>query len=174
MSLNSKFLLTVLGLTLAAVAPQVSAATTTADFNVKIEIVSSCEITSSGIADLDFGKHGFSATNVIGATDLRVTCTKGSPYSIALNAGSNPETPGDVTTRRMIGVDTANTADFVAYNLYQDASRSTVWGDGTSGTALSSQTGTGAEVTHTIYGRVPTTNHTVGNYLDTVTATVTF
>ncbi|QPT40504.1 spore coat protein U domain-containing protein [Oligella ureolytica] len=49
-----------------------------------------------------------------------------------------------------------------------------MWGDGSSGTVLASQTGTGSEVTHTIYGRVLNTNHTVGNYLDTVTATVTF
>lgn len=170
MSFNRKFLLTALGLTLAAVAPQASAGTATGQFDVKIQIVASCEITSSSIADLNFGQQGFSATNVMGETELKVTCTKGSPYSIALNAGSNAKDD----TRRMKGTGPTNTEDFVAYNLYQDSDRTTVWGDGTSGTVLSSQTGTGTEVTHTIFGRVPTTNHIVGHYSDTVTATVTF
>lgn len=174
MGLNRKVLLTALGLTLAAVAPQASAETTTEQFDVKIQIVASCEITSSGIADLDFGPQGFSATNVDHTTDLKVTCTNGSPYSIALDAGANPRTSGDVSTRRMKGIETLNADDYVAYNLYQEAARTTVWGDGSSGTVLASQTGTGSEVTHTIYGRVPTTNHTVGNYKDTITATVSF
>ena len=39
----------------------------------------------------------------------------------------------------------------LAYNLYREASRSIIWGDGTGGSAVGS--GTGA--THTVYGRIP-------------------
>ncbi len=118
MSFNRKFLLTALGLTLAAVAPQASADEIANQFDVTIQIVDSCAISSRGLAPLDFGMHGFSAKNVDSTTNLNVACTKGSSYSIALNAGENAETANDVGTRRMKGVDTLNANDYVAYNLY--------------------------------------------------------
>lgn len=172
--MNKKFLLTALCVSMGFAAPQAMAQqSVTTDFNVLIEIVASCEISTGGVADIDFGQQGIFESNLDRTTELKVTCTKGSDYSIALNDGRNASTGGDVNTRRMIGVDTLNTSDFVSYNLYSDTGRSTVWGN-TIGSNLVTATGTGQEETHTIYGRVPTTNHTVGKYRDTVTATVTF
>jgi spore coat protein U-like protein len=63
------------------------------------------------------------------------------------------------------------------YNLYRDATRLVVWGDGTGGT---SQYGpvtppSGANVVVTIYGRVPALqNAPVGTYTDTITATILY
>ena len=68
-------------------------------------------------------------------------------------------------------------ADQLQYNLYLDPSRSTVWGDGSSGT---SQYGPiappdASSVLLNIYGRVPERqNVRAGSYADTVVVTIVF
>jgi spore coat protein U-like protein len=68
-------------------------------------------------------------------------------------------------------------SDSMLNNLYLDASRVTVWGDGTGG---SSRYGPvtpplGSPVTVTIYGRIPALqNIRAGSYRDTITATLNF
>jgi spore coat protein U-like protein len=63
------------------------------------------------------------------------------------------------------------------YNLYQDAARTSIWGDGTGG---SSHYGpvippSNTNVTITIYSRIPARqNARVGSYADTITATINF
>jgi spore coat protein U-like protein len=65
----------------------------------------------------------------------------------------------------------------VDYNLYLDASRVSVWGDGTGG---SSRYGpaippNNMTITVTIYGRMPARqNARVGSYTDSITATINF
>ena len=50
-------------------------------------------------------------------------------------------------------------AEALQYNLYQDASRSLIWGDGTGGTSIYSATVTVLQIstiiTVTVYGRIP-------------------
>ena len=138
---------------------------------MKIEIVASCEIGTGTPQELNFGTHDMFKENVLASTELSVRCTKGSEYKIALNAGAHAE-GGDYTKRRMKGVSDLNSSDYVSYNLYIDESRSTVWGD--VATSMVTKTGTGEEEKIKIYGQVPSTNFTVGNYKDTITATVTF
>ncbi len=56
-----------------------------------------------------------------------------------------------------------------------DASRSTVWGDGSSSTQTHGGTGTGSNQSVTIYGRVAALTGVVpGSYADTVTVTVSY
>jgi spore coat protein U-like protein len=63
------------------------------------------------------------------------------------------------------------------YNLFLDANRTTIWGDGTGG---SSRYGPImppllTQVTVTVYGRIPARqNVRVGPYTDTITATINF
>ena len=65
----------------------------------------------------------------------------------------------------------------LSYNLYLDAARVAVWGDGTGG---SSHYGPVvpplvSPVTVTVYGRIPAgQNVSVGAYTDTITATINF
>ena len=67
--------------------------------------------------------------------------------------------------------------DSLRYNLYRDATRILIWGNGTSG---SSRFGPvlpilGIPQTLTIYGRIPARQASpVGTYTDTVTATINF
>lgn len=153
------------------------AATESAQFDVTISITPSCNISTdgNGVSPLAFGSHDSFQTQVSGQTNLVVTCTKGAAYDLGLDAGQYASTAADVNTRRMQGISTApdNQTDYVPYQLFMDSAYADVWGD-TIDTNTKPGTGTGAQETHVIYGRVPSTNYTVGDYRDTVTATVTF
>ncbi|HEY2187876.1 MAG TPA: spore coat protein U domain-containing protein [Caldimonas sp.] len=80
--------------------------------------------------------HAFGAYDTInakpGTSAITVTCTHtNSPavrfnYSIALSIG-----PGSYAGRQMVG-----TGDTLVYNLYTSVAHTTVWGDGTSGSAV--------------------------------------
>jgi len=61
------------------------------------------------------------------------------------------------------------------YNLYTDAGRTTVWGDGTASSVTAAGTGSGAQQSLTVYGRIPASQSVpAGSYSDTVTATINF
>ena len=76
-------------------------------------------------------------------------------------------------TRRMV-----NGTDQLFYNLYRDAARTVIWGDGTGGTQAfipRNPQGNNQDLTVPIFGRIPALqNVSVGNYADTITATLTF
>lgn len=90
-------------------------------------------------------------------------------YSIALSAGQS----GVVTAREM-----RSGGNALSYQVYQDALRSTVWGEGANahsgGLLLSILIPVSAQ--HTLYGRIPALQTTVrgGNYSDTLILTVTY
>lgn len=65
----------------------------------------------------------------------------------------------------------------LAYNLFQDASRTTVWGDGTGGAQFyyGGNPPNTVDVTLTIFGRIPPSQDiTAGAYSDNVTVMVLF
>lgn len=67
--------------------------------------------------------------------------------------------------------------DTIDYNLYLDASRTTVWGDGTGGTGHYQlvEPPEGTPVAVTVYGRIPALQmSSAGTYTDTIVATVIF
>lgn len=101
-----------------AFAPSALAATADATFQVSINITSTCSVAAQ---DLDFGSHPSTATNVNADGELEITCTPGTDYTVALDAGANGG--GDVNSRRM-----TNGTGFVPYQLYSDPGRTTVWG----------------------------------------------
>lgn len=101
-----------------------------------------------------------------------MTCTNTTPYNIGLDAGTT--TGSTVANRLMAGTATGNTATTVAFQLYRDAGRSTIWGN-TQDTDTVGGTGTGAAQTLTVYGQVPPqTTPRADTYQTTVTATVYF
>jgi len=94
---------------------------------------------------------------------VTVSCDAIATYSLAINAGGS----GSFSRAMSFG------ADQLAYNLFTDATRAVVWGDGTGATARVNQLGTGA--THVVYGRIPARqNVRAGTYLDTLIVTVEF
>jgi spore coat protein U-like protein len=143
-------------------------ASTTGSLDVQMTIVADCHVTAGTV--LKFGSQGALVADVDDQADLSITCTPGTNYSVGLDAGANPGTPGDIDTRRMKN----GTSNFAEYQLYSVGDRSTAWGD-TDGVNTLSATGTGAAQAFTVYGRVPAqTTPPAGIYQDTVTVTMTF
>ncbi|MGA9853151.1 MAG: spore coat U domain-containing protein [Gammaproteobacteria bacterium] len=134
-----------------------------------------CTITSTAIS---FGNYDpLSSTSLTGTGTLGFSCTKASltgvdktvTFVIALSTGS-----GSYGTRIM-----NNGAYSLDYNLYTDTTYTSVWGDGTAGTAEYSstyaKTQAPAVVTVYVYGLIPAQQNAVpGSYTDSITATVTF
>ena len=71
-----------------------------------------------------------------------------------------------------------NGSESLSYNLYLDAARTTIWGDGTGGTQTffnHNPQGNNRDIVIPIYGRVPAGQDVgAGTYTNTVTATVQF
>ncbi|TPG60900.1 Csu type fimbrial protein [Ewingella americana] len=125
---------------------------------------------STTFGTINFGNYA-STTSVINATSaqlagsIRVNCVNGLSYKILMDGGSS----GSVSSRSM--ANTTNATLKVLYNLYTNATRSTLW-DNTTGL---SDVGNGADQWHTVYGRVPSqTTPAAGVYQDTVNVTVSW
>ena len=104
------------------------------------------------------GSFTYLCTGVGGSDTITINLSRGSASTFA--------------PRQMLRLGTALT-----YNLYTDASRSTVWGDGTGGTShygpVTPPEGTG--VTVQVYGRLFAGQSVpAGSYGDTVVVTVLF
>jgi spore coat protein U-like protein len=68
-------------------------------------------------------------------------------------------------------------AEVLGYNLYRNAARTNIWGDGTSGTAVYTRANppNNSNVNVTVYGRVPAGQDvSAGTFSDTVTAVINF
>jgi spore coat protein U-like protein len=122
-----------------------------------------CTVSTTG---LNFGTYDvFSTLNDDITATITVNCTNNAAYSIGLSSGSGTFASRTLTTLGSV----------LAYNLYLDSTRLTIWGDGTGGTGTFSGMGTGSDVGTTVYGRIPAgQNVAVGTYSDLITVTVTF
>jgi len=155
----------------AAVAAGVAhAATTTTTFAVTATVLSTCSATAATLAFPNYTPGGGSQ---IGNTTISVKCTKNTPFTVALDAGS---TTGDTFAQRLMG----SGANTLQYNLFTSAGLATVFGDGTGGTAMVPGTGLGVATANSVqvFGQVPdsATNQAAiaGSYSDTITVTVTY
>src|ERR1700754_307238 len=117
-------------------------------------------------SDLNFGSvSGLLRTNTDQTSLVRMTCTNRAAYQVGLDNGKNAS--GSV--RRM-----SSGLGFVTYELYRDSQRTLRWGN-TLDTDTRTGTGSGAEQTLTVYGRVPAQPAArAGDYSDIVTVTVTY
>lgn len=127
----------------------------------------SCNVSATPVS---FGSYNvFNATPLDATGTITVQCTGGIQsvsYNIKLSTGLS----GSYAPRQM-----ANGANRLNYNLYTDATRLPVWGNGSAGTLFVSNSTGGVTVNHTVYGRVPALqNVAVGNYSDNITVTLTF
>jgi spore coat protein U-like protein len=159
------------GLALACLARHADAATpVTATFPVTATITSSCTVSGSS---LNFGSaiDPLSVSTPLDATStLTVTCSSTTPYTVSLSAGANAGGASNFASRTM-----KSGSDTLAYQLYLDSGRSTVWGDGTASSSAKNGTGTGSAQSLTVYGRLPSLANVVpGAYTDTVTVTISY
>lgn len=138
-------------------------------FAVTANVAKSCMVTAD---TLDFGSvDGFaSSTNIDATTTIRVTCSKPTPYTVALVPLNISSTTG---SSAMKGLSAGNT-DTVPYRLYRNAGRDQPWGSEV-GTNTLAGTGDGLTQSLTVYGRVPgLPNVQPDNYRDTVTVNVAY
>jgi spore coat protein U-like protein len=143
------------------------AQSSSANLAVTAEVRKNCIITTTPVA---FGKYDPVAANATSPLDgtgtIVVTCTKGAGTTIALNFGSNAQG----TTRRM-----QSGLDYLTYEIYKDAARTQTWGNSFGSDLNIPIAPSTAPRTYTAYGRIqPAQNVSVGNYADTVVATVNF
>lgn len=146
------------------------AATDTANFQVRLVITESCDIHTSAPTDVDFGTtpRVAAAVALTATGSLTVNCSPNTAYAIGLNGGNNASATPAAGERMMKGA----LGGFVPYDLYQDGAANVFWGN-TAGSWLTG-TGTGANQTHPVHGRLTNVNFVADTYVDTVTATVTY
>ncbi len=131
-------------------------------FFVNGHVPGTCTLSTGNLA---FGTYTGAQSDA--TATVTVNCTNTAPYSVALGAGSN----ANGTTRRMTGP----ASQYLNYALYSDNGRSTTWGDGTSYGATVTGTGSGANQSLTVYGRVTASQTpTPGSYSDTVVVTLQY
>ena len=138
-----------------------------------------CSVTASGVA---FGTYDPSLGTADDSTgSIVVSCTYAGPggsdtanYTVRLSTG----TSGSFVPRKL-----SAGASQLNYNLFRDAARTQVWGNGTSGSFLVPGTmrvgpGQGNSTrtnTHDIFGRVPAQQDAaIGAYTDTIQVTVAY
>lgn len=131
----------------------------TQTFEVKLTINESCEFNSA--TNIDFGSLDRSTdANKLATGTLTATCTIGTPYKVVLDSQRKMTHANDSTS-------------FINYDLFQDPSTQTIWGD-TEDAALV-KTGTGGVDSLTVHAKLKgNTNVKAGVYTDTVTAKILY
>lgn len=155
-----------LGLGLGALSGPAWAGTATDNLGVSASVAANCTITTTPVA---FGAYDPVTTNKTANLDAQgtivVSCTEGSTVTVGLGPGGNFS-----GTRQMI-----SGSDLLAYELYQESSRTTLWTTAITPVGITSPSPGIADQTAIVYGRIPGAQDAkVGPYTDTVVATVNF
>jgi spore coat protein U-like protein len=121
----------------------------------------SCDAVSQGA---DFGAYdplSTTVTDTVGSIGLR--CDAPVSFTLSLSAGN-----GSFVERRM-----TSGAGQLGYNLYTDAGRTIVWGDGSGGSATVSTNAQSADFP--VYGRMPPRQPVrAGVYTDMIVMTISY
>jgi spore coat protein U-like protein len=139
----------------------------------------SCSVAATGVV---FGTYDISLGTPEDSTgDVTVTCSyvpPGGGTGVNIQASLSPGVSGSYSPRQM-----AFGAARLNYNLYRDAARTSIWGNGLSGTGIATASftvgpgvGNGTRIAQfPVYGRVPALQPVaMGGYSDTIIVTVTF
>lgn len=96
------------------VATKTVAAVATAPYQVIVNVINYCTVLAGS---LEFGR--FNGEQIDANSDIYITCSSGTNYSIGINNGANYSAP----YRRM----TDGSGHYLNYQLYNDEARTTVW-----------------------------------------------
>jgi spore coat protein U-like protein len=133
---------------------------------------------SLALGNLAFGAYDvFGMASLDSSASLVVTCRRdgGAPNSTLAIAIGPSASSGTVANRRM---QTGGSAEFLGYNLFRDATRTSLWGN-TPGVdtlvqAISVPNNGSVQISATIFGRIPAGQDVrMGIYADSVMITVT-
>ncbi|WP_109292289.1 Csu type fimbrial protein [Acinetobacter baumannii] len=144
---------------LIAVPAYTMSAVQSSQFHVKMQITETCDIGTGTTSDINFGTVTRNTNNVQATGSLKVYCTNGTPYTIALENNGSLKNNTDDSIQ-------------VPYQLYRDAAMTKEWGNVADNSY--SQQGVGQVQNITIWGKVSNTNVPAGQYSDKVTAIITY
>lgn len=149
-----------------SVAP-LAASTATANLSVSATVANNCTISTNAIA---FGAYDPIVTNASADLDAAgsvvITCTKGATTTVGFDTGAN----GSGSTRRL-----ASSGNYLAYELYQDSGRTTVWSNSGAGLLSVAAAPSKSARTISVYARLSSGQDVpAGTYTDTIVATVNF
>jgi spore coat protein U-like protein len=167
MSRNRLLVVVALLSAVAFVPATVQAQTAQANLAVGATVIRNCTITAGTLA---FGNYDPIVANDTTPLDqsgtFTVTCTRGGAPAVWVGMGNGLNYSGG---RRM-----TDGAEFLNYELYSNAGRTTVWGNLVGTGLVVSQNGR-TPVTVTVYGSVAAGQDVLaGGYADTVVMTVNF
>jgi spore coat protein U-like protein len=124
---------------------------------------------SISITSVSFGSYSvFTAAPTDSAGSVTYRCNGNASVLITISTGQS----GTFNPRQMI-----NGSEQLSYNLYRDAARSVIWGDGSAGTQSHTQINVpnNTNVSVNVYARIPATQDvTAGSYADSVSVTINF
>ena len=154
------------GVVLGLAAPAL-AQTASTNLAVSATVAKNCSITTTAVAFGTYDPVVANATTPLdGSGTVVVTCTKGAGTRIDLGLGAN----ASGAVRRMSGG-----TDFLTYELYQNTTRTTIWGSGAVAGQTIAAAPSKAARTFTLYGRVAAGQDVAAaSYNDTVVATINF
>lgn len=132
-----------------------------------VDASASCSLSATGVI---FGSYNvFGASPVDSTATIALLCTSGEDehVRVTLDRGRT----GSFNRALQSG------ANRLSYNLYLDAARSSIWGDGTSGTVLyqNANPPRNQVVNIPVYGRIPAgQDAAIGTYSDSIVVTVLY
>jgi spore coat protein U-like protein len=121
----------------------------------------SCDVSPQGV---NFGSYDpLAAAPLDGVGTIAISCDSAVSFTVTLSPGA-----GSYDQRLLSGA-----AAELGYNLYIDASRLIVWGDGNGGSGTYSTTADNVDIP--VYGRIPARQNVPATaYTDTITVTITY
>lgn len=161
------------------------ALTKQSNFTVDAIITAGCVLGSSNsdtnhYGTLQFGNNINNLDNAIEIISsinngsIVIQCTPNTTGSISLSSGVN--VAGSIASGRKLKNQQSAGQETLNYQLYQNANRTTIWGNNTNGGNAMNFTANGTIQQFPIYARLfaQTTLPPAGDYLDTITATITY
>lgn len=118
------------------------------------------------VTPVDFGTYSpFLSAPRDSTGQVTVNCTESESYVVAMNAGVHAG--GTFANRRL-----SNGETYLSYQLYTDATRTTVWGDGSGGSVTVARAGS---MPIALYGRIaPRQSVSAGAFSDTILVTIAY
>lgn len=144
-----------------------SANTSSANLQVSVTVDAACSISTTPVAFSSYAPLGGNASTPDDSTGtVTVRCSTGTVANIGLDCGITCA----VGVRHM-----KSGSDLLSYDLYQNTSRTTEWGNGIGSWLTTPAASDSNPQVYTVYGRIPAAQSAPpGSYADTVVATVNF
>ena len=147
------------------------AAVASSNMAVQTTVAMACTISAGALTFTSYDPTASADNDATAA--ITSTCTAGGAAKITMGEGNNKISGSSPATPKRAMKTGGETPQTLAYHLYRDSDRATVWGN-TDATG-EGVTGSGSAKTLVAYGRIPK-NQTVGagTFTDSVAVTVTY